>query len=173
MFENPVAKLKTFSPLHRRYLLAVLQEIVDYYDEALLGCAVFGSYARGDNRLNSDLDLLIILRQTLGLSQRVRQFVEAVEMKYEVLAQALYEEADILCELSPYILSREEAMKMQPIYYDLVENHLIIYDPAGLIAHIIKATGQILRLSGARKVWHGNAWEWQTGRMGFLGGTDL
>lgn len=173
MLEGLPATLKTFSPRHRRYLVTVLDEIINHYDQALLGCAVFGSYARGDNRLNSDFDLLIILRRAPGFSRRLREFVENIEMKHEALAQAIYEEEDILCELSPCILSREEALKIQPLYYDLVENHLVIYDPAGLIARIIKATREILQRSGARKVRHGNTWEWQTVQAGFLGGIDL
>lgn len=56
-------------------------------------------------------------------------------MKHEALAQEIYEQEDILCELSPYILTGEEALKLHPIYYDLVEHYFIIYDPDGLIAH--------------------------------------
>lgn len=63
MLESVPPTLITFSPRHRRYLASVLREIVDYYGEGLQGCAVFGSYARGDNLLNSDFDLLIILNR--------------------------------------------------------------------------------------------------------------
>jgi predicted nucleotidyltransferase len=172
LLESVPPTLTTFSPRHRRYLAAVLREIVDYYGEGLQGCAVFGSYARGDNRLNSDFDLLIILNRAPGFSRRLQEFVENIEMKHEPLAQELYEEEDLLCELSPYILSRKEALKMQPVYFDLADNHLIIYDPAGLIDRIIKASGELLQRSGARKVQHGNTWEWQT-KDGFLGGMNL
>jgi predicted nucleotidyltransferase len=61
--EGILSRLKTFSGHHRRYLAAVLREIIAYYGSSLLGCAIFGSYARGENRLNSDLDLLIILEE--------------------------------------------------------------------------------------------------------------
>jgi len=164
-------RLKTFSPRHRRYIMAVLDEIVRHYGTDLLGLAVFGSYARGENRLNSDLDLLIILRRAPGLRQRIEEFVDQIEMKCEPLAQEIYAEEDILCELSPYILSREEALKMQPVYYDLAEHHMIVYDPAGLIARIIDGTREALSRAGARREERGGTWEWRT--EGFLGGTDL
>ncbi|MCL6560947.1 MAG: nucleotidyltransferase domain-containing protein, partial [Firmicutes bacterium] len=56
MLENLLTKLITFSPRHRQYVIAILKEIINYYGDSLLGCAVFGSYVRGDNRKHSDLD---------------------------------------------------------------------------------------------------------------------
>ncbi|MCL6611614.1 MAG: nucleotidyltransferase domain-containing protein [Peptococcaceae bacterium] len=173
MSERILPKMKTFSPLHRQYVIAILNEIVRYYGDLLMGCAVFGSYARGDNRHNSDLDLLIILREAPGFSRRLKEFVENIEMKHEGLAQKLYEQEDILVDLSPYILTREEALKVHPLYFDLVEHHFIIYDPDHIITRIINSTGVLLQKSGARKDRVSNTWEWQTGKMGFLGGTDL
>lgn len=173
MLESLLPQLKTFSPGHQRYIIAVLQEIINYYGDSLLGCAIFGSYARGDNRPNSDLDLLVILEKAPGLSRRVKEFVDQIEMKHESLAQEIYEQEDILCELSPYILTREEALKLHPIYYDLVEHHFVIYDPASLIARIIQETRKILRQSGARKVRRNNTWEWQTVNIGYPGGINL
>lgn len=94
-------------------------------------------------------------------------------MKHEALAQELYEQEEILCELSPYILTREEALKLQPIYYDLVKHHLILYDPEGLIARIISSTRKLLERSEARKTSRSNTWEWNLKKIGFPGGIDL
>jgi len=173
MLKNHLSHLKTFSQGHRRYIVAILKEIADYYGDSLVGCAIFGSYARRDNRKNSDLDLLIILDKAPGFSKRIKEFVEQIEMRHEVLAQAIFEQEEILCELSPYILSREEALKIHPIYFDLVEHHLVIYDPYDFIDRIIHSTRKILTQSGARKVRRNNTWEWQTGKIGFPGGIDL
>lgn len=173
MREGIYSRLKTFSPRHRCYLAAVFKEIIAYYGTSLVGCAIFGSYARGENRLNSDLDLLIILEEAPSFSYRLKEFVEQVEMKHEDLAQELYEKEELFCELSPYILSRAEALKLQPIYYDLVEHHLILYDPEGLIARIIDSTKKLLESSEARKTGCGNTWEWSLEKIGFPGGFDL
>jgi len=62
---------------------------------------------------------------------------------------------------------------MHPVYYDLVEHNLIIYDPAGLIARIIDSTRKILLQSESRKVRQNNTWEWQTLKIGFPGEVDL
>lgn len=159
--------------MHRQYIITVLNEIISCYDDILVGCAVFGSYARGDNRKNSDLDLLIILTKAPGFSRRLGYFIEHVEMKHEQLAQTLYEHEDIFIELSPYILTREEALKVHPIYFDLIEHNCVIYDSEKIIARIINSTANLLRKSGAMKSRINNTWEWNTGKLGFLGGIDL
>lgn len=173
MTEKILPRMKTSSELHRQYIIAVLNEVVIYYGDSLVGLALFGSYARGDNRNISDLDLLIVLKKAPGLSRRLGDFVDHVEMRHEERAQKLYEQEDIFIELSPYILTREEALKVHPIYFDLVEHNSVIYDPENIIARIIDSTASLLEKSGARKERINNTWEWQTGNMGFLGGMDL
>lgn len=170
---NGLQDLKTFSPGHRKYIIAILSEIVNYYGDSLVGCAIIGSYARGDNRKNSDLDLLIILQHAPGFSIRIKEFVDGIEMKHEELAQVIFEQDDILVELSPYILSINESLKMQPIYFDIVEHCVVIYDPVLIISRIIESTKRLLSRAGARKVRRNNTWEWQTGKAGFTGGMDL
>ncbi|WP_422444838.1 nucleotidyltransferase family protein [Thermoanaerobacterium sp. DL9XJH110] len=171
--EECVSQLNTFSSLHRQYLNGVLKRIHEYYGDLLLGLSIFGSYARRENRKNSDLDLLIILKKVPGFSQRIREFVDNVELELESLAQKLYEEEDILCELSPYILSKEESLKFHPIYFDLVEYNKVVYDPEGIISHIIESTKNLMVRNGAKKVEYGNFWEWETEKGEFLGGTQL
>ncbi|HHV61198.1 MAG TPA: nucleotidyltransferase domain-containing protein [Firmicutes bacterium] len=157
--------------MHRQYIDSILSEILHYYGKNLSGLAIFGSYARGENRKNSDLDLLIILQEAPRRRERLTEFIEGIELKHEDLAQRLYDEEDILCELSPYILTETEALKVQPIYFDLVAHHIVVSDPKGIIGHIITAMAALLRKAGARKVRRNNTWEWQTNR--FLGGVEL
>ncbi len=168
-----ISQLKTFSLRHQRYLSGVLRRIGEHYGDSLLGLAIFGSYARLENRKNSDLDLLILLKEAPGFSHRLQDFVDHVELELESFAQGLYEEDDILCELSPYILSKEESLRFQPIYFDLVEHNRIVYDSQGIIAHIIEATKDLMLRYGAKKITYGNFWEWETEKREFLGGKKL
>ena len=151
----------------------VINEVMDYYNETLEGFAIFGSYARRENRKNSDLDLLIILKEAPGFSKRIREFVENIEIKHEHIAQKLYEDEEINCDLSPYILSYDEALKLQPIYFDLVEHNIIIFDPKKIISRIIDSTKDIIYKSNAKKTSYGNFFEWNFEDVGFLGGSNL
>uniref|UniRef100_A0A832A763 Nucleotidyltransferase domain-containing protein n=1 Tax=Desulfacinum infernum TaxID=35837 RepID=A0A832A763_9BACT len=155
-----VSRLKTFSPRHEAYIETLLRDIVEHYGDRLLVCAVFGSYARRENRLNSDLDLFLILDAKEGFTQRMARFVEHIEMKLDPLAQELYEREGILCEPSPYILMRDEARFVHPIYYDLVEYHVIVHDPHGLMDRIVRGVKAHLAESGARKEAVGTGWLW-------------
>lgn len=171
--EHMLVNLKVFSPLHQKYIESVIYRAIEYYGDLLVGFAIFGSYARKENRKNSDLDMLIILKNVQGFSKRIKEFVDNVELKCEMIAQQLYEKEEIHCELSPYILSREEALKLQPIYYDFVAHHIIIYDPEKTISRIIESTRNILTKSRAKKIMHGNVYEWDLKEFGFLGGVEL
>ncbi|MEJ5365223.1 MAG: nucleotidyltransferase domain-containing protein [Desulfosoma sp.] len=159
-WETIARQLKTFSPRHEAYIKTILQEMVAHYGDQLLACAIFGSYARKENRLNSDLDLLLILDAREGFTQRMARFVEQVEMKHDALAQELYEQEGILCELSPYILMEDEARFVQPVYYDLVEHHVIVHDPRGLLDRIVRLVKEHLVESAARKEPVGTGWLW-------------
>ncbi|HHY68543.1 MAG TPA: nucleotidyltransferase domain-containing protein [Alicyclobacillus sp.] len=55
--------MKFFGPRHRTYVRLVLERVQKYYADRLLAFAMYGSYARRENRMNSDLDLLIVLRE--------------------------------------------------------------------------------------------------------------
>jgi predicted nucleotidyltransferase len=155
-----VGRLKTFSPRHEAYIETLLQEIAAHYGDQLLVCTIFGSYARRENRLNSDFDFLLILDATEGFMQRMARFVEHIEMKHDAMAQELYEQEGILCEPSPYILMRDEAWFVHPIYYDLVEHHVIVHDPHRLMDRIVRSVKAHLAASEARKEPVGTGWLW-------------
>ena len=59
----------------------LLKRIKEYYGEQLVSLVIFGSYARKENKLSSDLDILIILiRTNRPRHERIREFVEEIEM---------------------------------------------------------------------------------------------
>lgn len=164
-------RLRTYSPEHRQYVSGVLSRIIRYYGEDLVGLAIFGSFARKENRKSSDLDLLIILSSSCKRRIRLEEFIREIEMKHDDEAQQLFREQGLLCELSPYILSKPESLLVQPIYYDLVADNVIVWDPQDVLAYIIQSTDALLREVGACRVRRNNTWEWRTNR--FLGGVRL
>lgn len=171
LLDDALESIRYFSPRHRAYVKAIVAATVTTYDVSLEGLALYGSYARGEQRLNSDLDLMIILADAPGIGRRIQTFVEAVELPNEGLAVELLRTDGVFMEASPYILTEAEALYFQPIYLDLVDAHLILLDPHGLIAHIISAVAQLRQREGAHREPVGTRWAWSTGR--FLGGVRL
>ncbi|BER93360.1 nucleotidyltransferase domain-containing protein [Atrimonas thermophila] len=170
MLEATLEKLRTFSPSHKQYIKEVLTSIIEHYGNLLCVLAIFGSYARGENRKNSDLDLLVILERSQSLRKRLEEFEEAIK-RTEPLAQELYEKEGIYCEPSPYILSRDEAFTFQPIYFDLYEHHILVFDPQNMFPRLIASIGKVLREYRAQKFSWGNFWGWKAEK--FLGGIKL
>lgn len=159
-------KFKTYTKRHEAYVNAVLDRIAAFYGERLAALAVYGSFARGENRKDSDLDLLIVVRDAPKMSLRIAEFVEHVEMPVEPLGQDLFEKDEILCDPSPYILTVEETRNMQPIYYDLALHHVVVLDPDGVIGRITRSVRMWLDEVGATRVRRNNTVEWQTKRVG-------
>lgn len=166
-------RLKTYTRRQESYIDAMLDRIAVFYGPRLAALAVYGSFSRAANRKDSDLDLLIVLRDAPKMSVRIAEFVEQVEMPVEPLGQELFEKDGILCEPSPYILTVEEALRMQPIYYDFIEHHVTVLDPDFLIERIVKSVRMWLANVGATKVRRNNTVEWQTRQGGFPGEVRL
>jgi len=151
-----------FDDPHRRCVALVLRRIVDYYGTRLVSLAVFGSYARGQPRLNSDLDLLLILEPAAWsrLSERTEEFDDAVEQHCDRELQELFDKG-IAMELSPIILTRNEAESFMPIYLDMANDCVIIEDRDSFLGGILEKVKERMGRWGSRRVVAGCSWVWE------------
>jgi predicted nucleotidyltransferase len=151
-----------FTDLHRKCLAAILRTIADYYGERMVSLVVFGSYARREPRFDSDLDLLIVLKSGSWsrLSERTEEFVTNVEQPCDEGLQLLFEEG-ISMELSPLILTRDEAQNFLPLYLDMVSNSLIIEDHEGFFAGVIEKVKQQMARWGSERINVSGHWLWE------------
>lgn len=161
-----------FSDQHAAYVDGVLQQTILSYGGRLAGLAVFGSYARHEQRRTSDLDLLVIVRD-LAPNRRARlnEFWERVEEPLEPLGMALFEESRIDCVPSPYLCEPDEATFFQPIYLDFVDAHIVVLDREGVIAKILTAVLNLRKVYHARRDPAGTHWVWTMDT--YLGGIRL
>jgi len=136
------------------YLGKLASAITEAYGNNLVSCAVFGSVARGTATPESDVDVLVVAANLPdGRLARVGQF-EAVErsMCNEHGCEAML--------LSPIIKSREEASRGGPLFWDMVDHVIILYDRDDFLKALLRSTRTALERNGARKVCRGNAWYW-------------
>lgn len=63
-------------------------------------------------------------------------------------------------DFSPIILSVEEALKVRPIYLDMVEDSVILYDKDGFFSSIIARLRKRLKELGSKRVWVKDKWYW-------------
>jgi predicted nucleotidyltransferase len=152
----------SFTDHHRNCLADIIGRIIDYYGERMVSLVVFGSYARGEPRLDSDLDLFIVV--TSGkwsrLSERTEEFVGNIEQFCDEGLQALFEEG-ISMEISPIIVTMDEARNFLPLYLDMVSDRLVIADRWGFFAGVMERVRDQMTRWGSRRTIVSGHWLWE------------
>jgi predicted nucleotidyltransferase len=145
---------------YRDYLDALIQRLWERFgEENLLGCALFGSVARGEASPDSDIDLLI-LHAPVPFSP-LRAFCEVCDSlgTDEVSLGAKVR------GLSPYpspVLRTEQALRQNPlILLDVLNHGLLLYDKDGALRALLDRFSEVLRALGTRKrVLEDGSWAW-------------
>ena len=121
--------------------------------------AVFGSVARGTQRFDSDIDLVLICDSLpAGRIRRMEEF-KLVEDRLEPVLLSL-EKHGISTSLSPIFKTPEEVQRGSPLFLDLVEDARVLFDRNDFFRGYLDQLRDRLARLGARRVWHGNAWYW-------------
>lgn len=63
--------------------------------------------------------------------------------------------------LSPILRTSNEAMKIVPLYLDMVDDCIILYDKKGFFEKILERLLLKLNELGAERVWIGKKWYWR------------
>lgn len=144
---------------YRSLLGKLLNALLAHFGDNLVTLVVYGSVARGSARQDSDIDLLIVAN-ALPRSRMERQDIFLkVEKNLEPEINDLWEKGFYI-DFSPIILSAEEARRIRPIYLDMVEDAVIIYDRDDFFRRVLNRLKRRLEELGARRVWVGNRWYW-------------
>lgn len=125
----------------------------DHYGARLISLAVFGSVGRGTPRPDSDIDLLLVVKNLpVGRIARVKEFAE--------IETALGMTIKGRIELSPIFKTPEEISKGSPLFLDMVEDVRLLFDRGDFFKSVLKNLNERLQKLGARRIWQGNVWYW-------------
>lgn len=134
-----------------RYLNRLTSLSKEHYGERLISLVVFGSAGRGTARPDSDIDLLLVVKDLpIGRMARVREF-SAVEAALDIKGHL---------ELSPVFKTPEEIAAGSPLLLDMVEDARVLFDRENFFKRAIEDLKKRLQRLKARRVWRGNAWYW-------------
>ncbi len=154
-------RLNTFSQEQEVFLDSLFRKIEETYQDRLISLAVYGSYARGEARLNSDLDLFIVLRGSNdNRSARRDQFIAQIENPLEKDRLRLASHG-IRIELSPLILNQSEADRFLPIYLDMVDSCVVIRDQGDFLKRRLLTIREKMRRWGSRRHEVAGGWYWE------------
>jgi hypothetical protein len=137
----------------------MLKIMKEEFKDDLISVVVYGSVARGDNRNDSDVDLLIIMENLPkdSMLKRIRLFETKVEDKLNLDE---YWKMGYYISLSPVLKTPEEAEKFSPLYLDMVYDAVILYDRNYFFTRILQKLRDRLKELGAERVRMGKKWYW-------------
>lgn len=142
-----------------RLLGEILHALQAYYGERLISVAVFGSVARGTQRPDSDVDLLVICDPLpSGRMRRIAEFEEAEKRLAPALSNL--RQQGISTFLSPVLRTPVEVDRGGVFYIDLVEDARLLYDRGEFLKGFLDRLRRRLEQIGARRIRRGNAWYW-------------
>lgn len=141
---------------YKEILKKFMQLLQKRIGDNLISLVLYGSVARGAAKDESDIDLLIILKDApAAYYERLEPVIE-IELKMRESASGA---PPIFSSL---ILSKEEAMENRNIFLDMIENSIILYDKDDFFRNRLKAMKNRLQELGSRKfILKDNTWYWQ------------
>jgi predicted nucleotidyltransferase len=140
--------------------IAVLHGAIrEVYGDALSAVALFGSVARRTARVDSDIDVLVIV-EGLPRGRRARlDTFEAVERRLAGALRALAR-SGIQTELSPILRTPQDLSIASPLMLDLTEDAVVLEDRGGILGRALDDLRARLRRLGSRRIWRGTTWYW-------------
>lgn len=139
---------------------AYKEELARLLGPHLVSVVFFGSAARGGFSPGSDIDLLVVA-EGLPASRRDRHrlLFEVEERLEPVLAQL--SRGGQRTEFSVLLRSTEEAEKLSPLYLDMVEDSVLLFDRDGFFGKVLLRLKQRLDFYGAQRVRLGKVRYWR------------
>jgi len=146
----------------RRLVTRILELLRSLLGDNLISVVVFGSVARGRADPDSDTDVILVAsHMPRSLSERM-----------EILANLLVDFSETqTCEelnrkgLNTWVqfhpLTMEEAELHRPIYLDVVEDGIIIYDRNDFMKRVMEGFKSKLEALGAKRIFlEDGSWYW-------------
>ena len=145
---------------YRTVIERLLNELLKVFRDDLVSVVVYGSVARGTARKDSDIDVLIVVEELpRSRFERLSMYMKAEENLDPLLNELL--NRGYAVTISPILKTKREAERISPLYLDMVEDAIIVYDKNGFFEEILKRLRGKLRELGAERVWIGKKWYWR------------
>jgi len=149
--------MKVIPPLYKELLNELLYKFKNVCEDNLVSLVLYGSIARGDFRKDSDIDLLLIFEK-LPKEKFLRQRF-FIEIEKEISFEEFYEKG-YYPTFSPILKTIKEAKFLSPLYLDMVDDAILLFDKNSFFLNILETLRARLLELGAIKKKIGDKWYW-------------
>lgn len=151
--------MKVSFKTYQRLLKRLLELMVRDFGEDLLACALFGSVARGEGRLDSDVDLIVIIRK--GIEYPMELFVKIEKELKKDEEYVRIEKKGCKPEFFPVFFRDDEVGKTPWLFLDIQNHGIILTDREGILKKEFQRLKTRLSELGAMKVvLEDGTWYW-------------
>jgi len=129
----------------------VVNAFCQVFKDELVALVLYGSYARGEQKKSSDIDLLIVLKK---IDDRYEVFKKFIQVE-KILEQSFYKklkEKGFDPYISPVFLDVENATRFRPLYIDIVFDAKILYDKDNIMKETFERVKKRLEELGAKRI---------------------
>lgn len=148
-------------PLRKKYLIKVFKDVKRLFGAKLVSFVIYGSVARGDDKPSSDTDILLIIDTDLCFFDRARALGKVLNKVKLLKFRSLLEDKGYNSFIEFYPLNIHEASTFRPIYLDMVNDAIIIYDKDLTFTKlIIKLRDKLKKLGSVKVKLQPGIWYW-------------
>ncbi len=141
--------------LAQRYATAAQKALGDN----LVSIALYGSVARGQAGPASDIDLFVVLQEAPSGMLARRRLLQPVRESLTSELEELWMQG-IYTDFIEVIRSRTEAQQFHPLYLDMSQEAILLYDRDRFLDTLLESVRERLQRAGAERHAIGRHWYW-------------
>ena len=130
------------------------------FGDRLVSVVLYGSVARGDARPGSDINVLVVIGAIAPGPFKRKDLLDAADQALAPLIAAA-EMDGLPTRLARIVKALDEAREMDPLYLDLTQDAVLLYDRDGFFLRLLDDLRASLDWLGAVRTGDGRPWYWE------------
>ena len=145
---------------HTKMIPIITECVREVFQKSLVSLALFGSVARGDHKIESDIDIFITIEDNpKSRSERSNLLLNHLLPLYQERAEKLYP-GIVHPELHTVLRDKEQVMEGGFLYLDLVSEAKILLDREGFFQTHLNIFAKKMKEWGSQKFIESDGYYW-------------